>query len=392
MVQDNSSRLLALVPRELAHSLKPHSSPITAAILDEVRTTVPVYAEQLNGPRGKVLAGTVERAITHYLECLEDPKKSTTEWTEFIRRRGGEEFHHGRTTDALQAAARVGGRVAWRYLAPILRRHGLSLDKLSLTAEAIFAYVDELSSAAVTGYLDAQARATGVSELRKRQLLELILTAPHSTQPSIATLASVVDWTLPSSVAMIALANTEQQATFPANMLDCDVLVDLESDEPYLLSADPQRHVAELGGSVRGWRIAVSPAVPLDEAAAALRMARRALQLIRPGETEATIWCEQHLANLWLRAEDFLAGEIAKRSLGPLDGLTDKQHERLCETLLAWLETRGGAPEIARRLELHPQTVRARMHQIEHLFGSALDDAEARLAIQLALRAQQAQT
>lgn len=386
MTQDASNRLLASVPRDLAHSIKPHAGPITAAILDEVRTTVPIYAEQLSGSRREVLAETIERAVAHYLDCLDDPSIPSDEWIAFIRRRGRDEFHAGRTTDALQAAARVGGRVAWRYVAPILRRLGLPLDKLSLTAEALFAHVDELCTAAVHGYLEAQARAAGVSELRRRQLLELILTAPNSTQPSVTGLATAVGWTVPDSAAMIALASTDASTPFPADMLDDDVLIDIESDEPYLLTPDPQRHVAELGGSIRGWRLAVSPTVTLPETPAALRMARRALQVTRPEQAGNTIWCQEHLTNLWLRSEEFLAAELAERNLAPLAGLTTKQHSRLCETLLAWLETRGGAPEIARRLQLHPQTVRARMHQIEGLFGDRLADSNERLALQLALR------
>uniref|UniRef100_UPI00373FE05C helix-turn-helix domain-containing protein n=1 Tax=Streptomyces rimosus TaxID=1927 RepID=UPI00373FE05C len=34
---------------------------------------------------------------------------------------------------------------------------------------------------------------------------------------------------------------------------------------------------------------------------------------------------------------------------------------RLAETLLAWLETRGSAPEVAARLGVHLQTVRYRL-------------------------------
>ncbi len=98
-------------------------------------------------------------------------------------------------------------------------------------------------------------------------------------------------------------------------------------------------------------------------------------------------WCRDHLSTLWLLADEFLVSELIKRALTPLSGLTAKQRNRIGETLLAWLDTRGSAPEIAERLEIHPQTVRYRMRQVEKLFGPALDDPRSRLELEIALRA-----
>lgn len=60
---------------------------------------------------------------------------------------------------------------------------------------------------------------------------------------------------------------------------------------------------------------------------------------------------------------------------------------RLVETLLAWLETRGGAPEVAERLGVHPQTVRYRLRQIRALLGDEVDDPDRRFKLELVLRA-----
>jgi DNA-binding PucR family transcriptional regulator len=70
-----------------------------------------------------------------------------------------------------------------------------------------------------------------------------------------------------------------------------------------------------------------------------------------------------------------------------LDGLTEKQRTRLLETLGAWLRTRGSAAEIAEQLNVHPQTVRYRMRQLEKTFGAQLDDPDERFALELVLRA-----
>jgi DNA-binding PucR family transcriptional regulator len=88
-----------------------------------------------------------------------------------------------------------------------------------------------------------------------------------------------------------------------------------------------------------------------------------------------------------LLADEALVELFAERRLAPLRQLTAKQQARLSETLLAWLETRGGAPEVASRLQVHPQTVRYRLRQLEALFGEQLHDPDARFELESALRA-----
>ena len=63
----------------------------------------------------------------------------------------------------------------------------------------------------------------------------------------------------------------------------------------------------------------------------------------------------------------------------------DRQSERLEETLLAWLEG-GGAPEAAKALSVHPQTVRYRLKKLRDLFGDALDNPDARFELETAVR------
>ena len=74
---------------------------------------------------------------------------------------GRGELRQGRTLDSLQAAYRVGARVAWRRIAAAGRGAGLDAEALSLLAEAIFAYIDELSADSVEGYAQAQSEVRG---------------------------------------------------------------------------------------------------------------------------------------------------------------------------------------------------------------------------------------
>jgi DNA-binding PucR family transcriptional regulator len=80
---------------------------------------------------------------------------------------------------------------------------------------------------------------------------------------------------------------------------------------------------------------------------------------------------------------------VARRRLAVLSRMSGTQRLRLTETLGAWLETQGNAVETARRLQVHPQTVRYRLRQINEAFGDQLTDADSRFALEAVLRAGQ---
>lgn len=75
---------------------------------------------------------------------------------------------------------------------------------------------------------------------------------------------------------------------------------------------------------------------------------------------------------------------FVERVLGPLE--TDRErHEDLALTLESYLESHGSLNEVARRLFLHRNTVRQRLRRIAEITGADLADADARLALQLAM-------
>src|SRR5256712_993486 len=74
--------------------------------------------------------------------------------------------------------------------------------------------------------------------------------------------------------------------------------------------------------------------------------------------------------------------EFAERILGPL---ADDRHADLVKTLDAYLRLHGSLNAVARELFLHRNTVRQRLRRISKLTGADLGDADARLALQLAL-------
>lgn len=75
---------------------------------------------------------------------------------------------------------------------------------------------------------------------------------------------------------------------------------------------------------------------------------------------------------------------FVERVLGPLETERER-HEDLAQTLEAYLDAHGSLNEVARRLFLHRNTVRQRLRRVAEVTGADLADADARLALQLAI-------
>ena len=130
--------------------------------------------------------------------------------------------------------------------------------------------------------------------------------------------------------------------------------------------------------------------MPLAKASNSLRWARQALALAQRGITtwkNGVVCCDQHLSTLLILSDEDLVRTLGASRLAPLRRLRPAQQDRLAETLLAWLQNAGNAKEVARRLHVHPQTVRYRLRQLDELFGDLLHDPDMRFELEVALRA-----
>ncbi|MFD9889311.1 helix-turn-helix domain-containing protein [Amycolatopsis sp. NPDC059027] len=390
MRSTGANGLWASLPRELGEKFRPRVDPMARAILQEVQRAVPEYAQPLEGAFGQIITQGIRQAILHCLDSIGVGTVALDTWTTVFRNLGKVEFNEGRSLDCLQTAYRVGGRVAWRHVSEFGQAIGSDADTLCTAAEAIFAYVDEISALSIEGYTAAQARAAGTRARRRRRLLELLLADPPSSPQSIAAQAANAQWATPAEVTVVALERRQGPHGPAAPDLHDDVLVDLEGAEPCLVTGDPGEHLKDLAERLPGWRAVIGPAVRLTDAPRSLLWARRTLRLVQRGVLPDVpiTRCSDHLSTLWLLADEFLVRELCARSLAPFDDLTPKQRARLGETLLIWLQSRGSAPEIAKKLKVHPQTVRYRMHQLIDLFGDRLNNADDRLDMEIALRAE----
>jgi PucR C-terminal helix-turn-helix domain len=369
------------LPASLVDVLRPELPGVADEIIAEIGSSVPAYARPLEGAFGRGVRGGVDEALSQFLALIGDPSSSRERGREVYRALGRGEWREGRSLDALLAAYRVGARVAWRRLARAGTAAGVQTETMNLLAEAIFAYIDELSAESVEGYAEAQALAAGERQRRRQRLLELLLTDPTATTGVRRRAAEDSEWALPERAAVVVV---EGDATRLAGRVGPDALGGRVGDAECVVMPDaegPGRR-AMLRAALRDRAAAIGPSVPLPGLPDTFRWAQGALALGADGPVRV----DDRLAALMVGSDPALAARLREQRLAPLDGLPDRSRARLAETLAVWLDERGNAVAVARRLHVHPQTVRYRLAQLRERFGEALEDADARFELQLALR------
>ncbi|MEU6080959.1 helix-turn-helix domain-containing protein [Streptomyces sp. NPDC047108] len=360
-------------------------------ILHEIRREFPGLPVVLDESGEPIALIGIRRALQHFVEHLTSGTGGPSVHPEVFQDFGRGEVLQGRSLDSLQAIYRLGVRLAWRRLAEIGQKVGIPTPAMYELVEVGFDYLDGLVAQSVRGYAEAVARRAGERLRLQRKLMEVLLTE-HRADPAdaLAVHAAGIGWQLPSQVAVAVLLRPAREAVAPA--VGHDVLLDMESEQPRMVVPEPDAagRPELLRRAMAGWSGAIGPPVPLTEAVKSLHWAETAVRLMERGllPSGQVMHCTEHTEALVLLPPEELVEDLARRRLAPLAACGPAHARRLAETLLAWLETRGGAPEVAARLGVHPQTVRYRLRQIRELWGPDVDDPDRRFELELVLRAQ----
>ena len=372
------------LPPESAAVLRPALPGVGEAILAAIRSEVPEYARPLTGAFGRDVRRGVEVALRRFVDVLEDPDAAAVaQGRDVYVGLGRGEARAGRSLDALLAAYRVGARVSWRRIVDAATAGGLPPDTIYDLGEAVFAYIDEISAESVEGYTSEQSRVHGERERRRRSLARLLAADPPAPPEAVRAEAERAAWRLPELVAVL-VAEPEAARRLPPEAL---ALADETECLAFVPDPDGPGRRAELE---RAAPAALGPAVPWAEAARSLQRARaaRRLQLAGALAPDALVAAGEHLDTLLLGAAPELAAELRERLLAPLAGERPASRARLLETLRAYLDEPGQPQRVAQRLGVHPQTVRYRLRRLRDLLpDGALEDADSRFALALALRA-----
>ncbi|HEU0023422.1 MAG TPA: hypothetical protein VFQ12_02245, partial [Thermoleophilaceae bacterium] len=170
MISQHAAEPWRSLPPEVADMIEPELGAVTDEILAAIALEVPEYARPLEGAFGHGVRTGVTEALRQFVALVRDPDLGRGPGREVYVGLGRGELRQGRTLDALQSAYRVGARVAWRRLSAVAVEAGLESRTLSLLAESMFAYIDQLSADSVEGYAEARTRLEGERERRRRDL------------------------------------------------------------------------------------------------------------------------------------------------------------------------------------------------------------------------------
>ncbi len=363
-----------------------------AAIVAEV----PAYTEVFTDGTGRKIENAVQLALGGFLELTAGAGGAVASTPmvpalDGAYQLGAGEARSGRSMDALQAAYRVGARIAWRELSTIATACDLSPGAMARFAELLFAYIDQLSAISVAGHADELATTGRVRQQYLDRLARGLLTGGHPDELAVA--ADRAGWGPPRSLTAVIIPEARARG----------VLVRLDPRTLQAVEDDPGLHdgrtvvllVPDAEGPFRGSLVAglaglgavVGPARPWTGVRASYLRAQRAARLGLGPTAETTVDTEQCLADLVLRSDPDALDDLRAQVLAPLDGLRAPQRAKLEETLRSWLLHHGRREEIAAELFVHPQTIRYRMGQLRELYGSRLDDPGTVLELTIALGA-----
>ena len=144
----------------------------------------------------------------------------------------------------------------------------------------------------------------------------------------------------------------------------------------------------QISNSLAGRTCAMGPAVGPNRLAESWQLARFSFDAAQAGAVpgEGLIRAEDHLVDLALFRSRDLISRLRDQTMAPIGDLTPKARKRMAETALAYVENAGNAAEMARSLNIHPQTARYRIARLREHFGDDLDLPDRRLALELSLR------
>ena len=367
----------------LARALEPSLPGLVDEVITAVETAVPDYS---SGVEENVRLG-VRQALDGFVELVLTGSDAGLPERQIYVEFGAGEYRVGRSLDALLRAYRAGAQVAWRGLADAGDRANIDPRSLYTLAEAIFAYIDEISAASAEGFAREQSRAVSELQARRHRLVDLLLREPAAEAAAIEAAASEAEWKLPDALAVLAF-EADSPASVASRLPVGTVVSDVDAVSVAVIpDPDGPRRRAAVAAAAEGTPAGLGQTVEWRDAPASARRARLAMGL---SAGDGMVDSSERLVDVLLAAEAGLSGDLARRALAPLDGLPANRRARLLETLEAWIEAHGEVRVAAEALHVHTQTVRYRLSQLREVFGEGLDDPRRRLELALAIRARSA--
>jgi hypothetical protein len=381
----------------IAAALRPAVRRLIGAMIDAIRAEIPEYDRPLQGRFGENVRVGTSASIDRFLASIAGEEAPEVSRGDLYIELGRNEARRGRPIDTLLSAYRIGARMMWRGMAAEGQAAGIEPEAMYRLAEAVFAYIDELSHESATGYAEEQALMDGARERERERMLELLMRRPAADPVAMHAQAARAEWTVPERFAPVALPSARVSARALEHRLpDGSMAATLDGMTVALVpDIDGPGRDLELERALGGDPAARGAVVGWQDAAEAISRAVLAAELQEAGvlEADGVVCADDHLVDLIVHRDPERARALADAALAPIDALSPSSRERLTETLEGWLANACNTTEAARALHLHPQTLRYRLRQLGEVLGDdRLADADARLALQIALKVRRARS
>src|SRR3954451_5556157 len=276
---------LDLAP-EIARALRDALPSVAEHTVAAVIVEVPAYTGALSGEMGMNISAAVEMALLGFLKLTSrpghtDPGTPLGPALDTAYSLGRGEARSGRSVDALLAAYRVGARVAWREMASTAVASDMPVTTMARFADLVFAYIDELSAASVTGHTDELATSGRVRERYLERLGRHLLAGDPADVLMAA--AARADWPPPQTPGAVLLPVGHDRglaALLPAGTLRPGEEVHGSAPSPEIAVllvpdlSEPGRR--QLLAALAGRQAVVGPARPWTQVRSSYRRAVRA--------------------------------------------------------------------------------------------------------------------
>jgi hypothetical protein len=188
----------------LAALLAPGLPALADEVIAAIGREIPEYRRPLRGDFGRAMRIGVQRALQQFVDLVGGDGDAVVPSRDVYRELGRGEQRAGRGLDALQAAYRLGARLSWRRLSAFVQERGADAATVSLLAESVFAYIEQISASSVEGYAEAQAELAGEQDRRRRRLVHLLVREDDPPEDGVLRAAALAaSWELPAALAVL---------------------------------------------------------------------------------------------------------------------------------------------------------------------------------------------
>jgi hypothetical protein len=291
--------------------------------------------------------------------------------------------HAGVPMSALFDAYQIGATFLWEELATVGTRDGWSAAAVILLATKSWRHLHDFTAAMSESYR-AELETRVRKQVRKRSALVRALLEGSLAEPELWEAADllrlphrgpyVVIAARVAGMAESALPSIEQTLDGLGIGSAWELTHDLEVGVAGLPRPGDQfgRLIEKLDGDAAS-RIGVSP---LYEDLAATSQAVRLAQIALRGAADpgrVVVFGRDPLSVAAASAPDVM-NRLADAILAGLDAISGEDRLVLLDTFGVWLDSAGSAEETARRIHMHPNTVRYRLRRLEERTGRSLSD------------------